>query len=279
MDYGIKKVSKSLHIGWTVFAAFLTIAYTLEIFKDEMPFTRILIFFAAILIPYIIGTILILKDKTKRVTQYAVSIGFGLTYVIILFMADNTNVWAYIVPLLSLLVITNNKKLLISIGIGGGVANIIQIIYNLGFKENSAMNLQSAEIQLACIMLSFVLAVVASKISSDIAGKALQDVAEQKSKAEELYRNISGGTEKAYQQVELISGEISTLRNNVDLTALEMEQVSTGASQIAESVQEQLTSSQEIQQAAEDTNEQASKLAEYAKSTLITTEHGISRVN
>lgn len=107
------KVNKTLLIGEGIVLLILLLAYTLEFFKGERTLGYFIVFILFGGIPFLIAQLMYRADKESAVLKYVITYGYAAFYLFVLLTGDTVLVFTYILPILSLLMLCNDVKLLI----------------------------------------------------------------------------------------------------------------------------------------------------------------------
>ncbi|MGN1373215.1 MAG: HD domain-containing phosphohydrolase [Candidatus Coproplasma sp.] len=202
MEKHDKKINKSMMIGWSIITVILIVAYFGEYIKGTRTGTYMLIFSLVTVVPLLVCLCLYFKNKSSHFLRYFIVIGYSIMYVFVLLTGNTSMVFTYIFPLLTLIVLYHQPKLVLIMGIVSLLANVA---YDVKLFMEGAVTLETSrdiEIQLALIILCFGSLYVASRMYDNI-----------QRKNNEYLKEIEDKT-KAIQSVTLEA--ISTIANIID---------------------------------------------------------------
>ena len=124
-EYDIKR-NKLVMTCWSVIIVVLIVAYFIEVIKGNRSMTYFVEFFSILVLPYICTYIFMKQGNFKDLNlKYAISVFYLIFYAFTMFTTVTTMSFVYIFPLISVLIVYMDKKLLF---IDYSVATIINII-------------------------------------------------------------------------------------------------------------------------------------------------------
>ena len=172
MDTHVKRLNRSMVIGWLLITLILLVTYTVEVIKGGRDIPYLLFFIAVTVLPALVDLLLYLKKPDMKNLCYYVVIGYFVMYVFVLITGKSILVCTYILPMLSLLVLYHRPKLILGTGVLSLIANIVVIPKFYDPEYNDGMgNSDVIEMQLGLIILSFVGSFIAARIYDRITKK------------------------------------------------------------------------------------------------------------
>lgn len=182
------KINRNLIIGWIIIVSILLIAYFGEFLKGERPDSYTTAFSLVTAIPAIICALLYQRDKSNPLLRYYIIGGYFIMYIFVLFTGKTILVFTYIFPLLTLIVLYHQAKLVLFMGILSLLANLFYDMRLFFAGQITLENSRDIEIQLAIIFLCFSFLYVASKMYEDISSENAAYVAKLDEKQQEIQR-------------------------------------------------------------------------------------------
>ncbi len=152
-----RSANKKAMLMWLLTAAILSVAYTIELMNGGRTPAYYTVFMMVCWIPFIVGVIF-LKIKGMATTWYkeTIAVGYGIFYAYTVLTSDTNLTFAYIFPVISMLLLYKDAFLIIRVGI----LNIILIIANFVVTRVTgnaeALSMAEFEIQLGVIVLSYI---------------------------------------------------------------------------------------------------------------------------
>lgn len=166
MGYDEKVFKKSANMKamymWLFTAAILSIAYTIELIKGDRTPTYYTVFMLICWIPFILGVIF-LKIKGADTTWYKemIAVGYGVFYLFTVLTSDTNLTFAYIFPIICMLVLYKDRSLLIRVAILNILLVIANLIITRTIGDPDSLSMAEFEIQLGVIVLSYISYVLA----------------------------------------------------------------------------------------------------------------------
>lgn len=202
MDNQTKRVNHDLLIGWTAIAIVLAVSYTGELFKNQRTIWYVLTFIAVTSIPAILCWLLYYRNPSMVRLRYIIVAGYFCMYLFSMVTGSTFIVFTYIFPLLSLIILYHEPRLIIMVGTASGIINIGSILYRISLGEVTVENSKETEIQLALMFLCFAGCYVATRLYDSI------------NKKNEDYINALN---KKNQQIQRMTMQtITTIANTID---------------------------------------------------------------
>ena len=140
-------------IGFTIINVVLAIAYLIEVFKGERKLVDYLIIFILTIAPTVWLWILYIKNRASNLIQYVGTWCFVVLYAYIMFTTDKLMVFSYMLLVMTLFMVYENKKNIMYIGIAALIINIGAIIKIYATGQEHITNTSEVEIDIACMLL------------------------------------------------------------------------------------------------------------------------------
>ncbi len=202
MNSHIKKINRDLIIGWMVIVGVLFAAYCGEVLKGERTYIYLLVFMAATALPAFFCLFAYLRKPDAVNLRYYIVSGYFLMYLFCMLTGSTTMVFSYILPMLSLLILYHQPKLILYTGIVSLVINLISIGFRIMRGEMNLANSKDGEIQIALLVLCFGGCYVAAKLYNEI------------TRQNQSYLDILDAKNKQIQEVTMQA--MMTIANTVD---------------------------------------------------------------
>ncbi|MCF0140820.1 MAG: GGDEF domain-containing protein [Mogibacterium sp.] len=205
-------LNKYLMWCWTALICCFLGAYTIEFVNREISLRYYSGFLFLLLVPYIGCQIMYMRNKGSYWLRYAICLGYMILYGFALFTGATTSVYAYILPIISFLVLYHDAKLMLRLGLIAIALNVIVIARDFYWGMVNEVNFYAYEIQIVLIVFCFIGAFASSALYNSICAKGeqrLQTMLEmQKEKTILEERNkylladaLTGfGTRRAYEE-------------------------------------------------------------------------------
>lgn len=155
MEAETKKINGSLMIGWSIIAAVLFISYIGEYLKGARTGSYVLIFLVCTILPCAYCIYQYKKKPDSEQLKIYIVIGYFVMYLFSMITGSTNMVFSYILPMLSLLILYHQPKLILYTGIASILVNIYFVAMQFVNGEIDLQTSKEAEIQLALITLCF----------------------------------------------------------------------------------------------------------------------------
>ena len=155
MDQQIRKINKTLVSGWFVIVIILIVAYTFEVVKGTRTAGYVLLFSAITGLPALLSLALYIRKPDWVYLRYFVIVPYFFLYVFVMFNNITPMVFTYILPMLSLLVLYHQPKMILGLGVAVITVTLASIVYQFYTGGFHLTNSNDAEIQIAVLAISF----------------------------------------------------------------------------------------------------------------------------
>lgn len=168
MNLHVHKINRDLVIGWMVIVAVLFVSYLGEVLKGERTIGYFFLFMLATAIPAIICLVLFLRKPDRKELRYYIVVGYFVMYVFSMMTGSTSMVFSYILPMLSLLVLYHQPRLILFTGIASLIVNLISLYHKFQTGVMNLSNSKDAEIQVALLVLCFAGSYAATRLYDEI---------------------------------------------------------------------------------------------------------------
>jgi len=215
----LRSANKKVMIMWLSLCVMLSVAYIPQVLNGSKSW----LFYGGLMafawIPFIAGFVM-LKMKGWHTNLYKnfVGYGYGLLYLYVMLTAPGTLAFAYIFPLVSMLVIYKDKKLMLRCAIANVVLIIFCIIRNYRNGMNTQADVANFEIQVFVLLFSYIGYV------SSIKHLIVSDGA--------LLGEVEGNLDRVVKTVEMVKGASTSIVDGVTVVRELSEENKEGASNV-----------------------------------------------
>lgn len=259
----------------TVMVAIIIAAYAIEAFvKHSREPWYFLITIITGAVPVIAEQIIYRKDKESKAIRYWLMYGFLIFYGFLLFTAHISITFTYIILIVMVISVFNDKKCAIQMNVIVVVLNVIQVAVGASTGTMGYVNSASAEIQIILLILLAFFSVALSDVLAKNSQMRLDEVKEEQNKSEELYQKTIAIVAKMTENIGDIYGKLEELTKASEYTKSAMEDVSQGSNDTAQAVQNQLLQTQSIQGFLQEVDSATDVLSEEMKNTTGQIEKG-----
>ncbi|MCR5509526.1 MAG: hypothetical protein K6F54_01015 [Lachnospiraceae bacterium] len=231
----------------TVLNIILCLAYVLEFVKGARTggYTAMVVLLCAWPIVAAWSVYKIRQDSPLAIMRI-LGVGFTLMYMFFLFTANNDLVFTYVMPMLLILMIFNNKRFIMIIGIGAVVFNVVSVVINsvkYGFAEKSA----TYEIQVLLILMCVIFFITVNLTYDEFSKMRAEKLNIEKNRVSTILEKVLGISGNITEGVGNVHDKVGTLRTSMENTLNAMQEVSSGNNETAEAIQNQLVKTEDIQ--------------------------------
>lgn len=159
-----KIANKKATLMWVVMSAVLSAAYAIEIVKGLKTVQYFIIMEICCWLPILIGLV-VLKTRGWHAHCYRdiCASGYWIFYAYIMFTSPGTLAFAYVLPLLCMLVIYKDRNLMLRYGVVNMIILIITIIRNYNNGMNTPSDITNYEMQFGITLFCYIGLIIAIK--------------------------------------------------------------------------------------------------------------------
>ena len=159
-----KSANKKATIMWVVMSVVLSAAYVIEIVKGLKSIEYFIFMELCCWVPIIMGQI-ILKTRGAHAKCYRdiCAAGYWLFYAYIMFTSPGTLAFAYVLPLLCMLVIYKDMALMLRYGVLNMIILTVNIVRNYTSGLNSPSDVTMYEMQFGITLFCYIGLIIAIK--------------------------------------------------------------------------------------------------------------------
>ena len=169
-------------ISWTIIGTLLSLSYFVKgLAKDGSPIAIALIIFFQI-VPISICWIFYSRNRESGYIQRIIPITYGFSLWVILFISETPLVCLYAPPMIAVLMVYNNFKLITGTGAFLFFENLAVLLYNNYVVKTWDMRIDQVAIYILANMLLVVFTIFSVKIASGISTRKLDTVRREKEK-------------------------------------------------------------------------------------------------
>jgi len=261
-----KKANKRAMIMWFVMSVVLSAAYVIEIMKGLKEVSYFVIMEILCWGPFIFG-IVVLKTKgwhTKWYREICAG-GYWLFYAYIMFTSPGTLAFAYVFPLLCMLIIYKDRNFMLRYGVINMVIIVITIIRNAMNGMNSPSDMTMYEMQFGITLFCYISLVVAIRhlcLSDDSYVNSVKDNLERVITTVEQVKTASNSVVDGVTVVRELADENKQSAGEVVNT---MEELSDQNSILSEKIDSSMEMTEDIDDQVENVSELIEKIVEISE--------------
>lgn len=160
-----KKINRIVLFCYTVAAALLLGCYAAEVIKEHVTVAYFLRMMLALVVPLAIsyGVNQYLKKGDCRI-RYVIAAGMLVFYTFIMMTATSNLAFVFVIPMVSLLCIYADSKLVLVIALYTMVINVVNVIEHYRMGERTVDDIMGYEIQIGCMVASGLFLYMATRL-------------------------------------------------------------------------------------------------------------------
>lgn len=266
-----KQLIKSLFLMCIIMSA----AYLLEVINGVKSITFYAIFIALLFIPIGISFNIYRKTPASESLRHIAITGFILAYTYILFTTNNALTFLYVFPLVAIMTVYSNPRMIAIYTVILLVINIIGM--NLRADAINAGEKQSAnqKIQVASILLVGFFSYMASKTQNYGNSLKAEEMEEKRALEEQLLNEIIHTKDEVAVKLEELNRGTDEVISKSNIVGQTTEEIAHGTEETAQSVQRQVEMTERINNIVMETVEISSEMTEGFKETTNRTNKGM----
>lgn len=241
-------VNKTGMILFTVLTLIISLAYIVQFIKGEAGLGLFLPIEILDLGPMIVGWIIYRTNPETNLIKHVIGIGYGLFYLVLCMISTNTNlVFVYALPTVILTAMFNDYRLSVTSGVGVSIIATIHAIRYAAGKNFGDGSVAELEIEVLIMIVCSVFSIVVNKVITASNAKQMQEINDASEKTSQMLDSIMEISNVLVDDVAVVSDKMNRLSESSNETLAAMQDVTSGTTESANSVQNQLVKTEEIQ--------------------------------
>lgn len=234
-------------VCYMIVAVILTAAYAIETFgKNARSVEYFIVTLLLAMVPAISAVVLYRKNSESKIVKHVILYGYLVFYGFLLFTATTPLTFTYIVLMIVISAIYNDKKFAIQLSVIAVVMNVIQVIIAANTNSGAYINLAGAEIQIILLVMLGGFSVSQSSILSKNNNDKLDLIRVQQKKSDELYQSTIETVGVMTDNINQIYEKLEELIKSSEFTRSAMKNVSNGSNETSIAVQNQMVQTEQV---------------------------------
>lgn len=260
-------------IGYGMTVAVLFAAYLVELLKGNRTPGYVAVFSVLLLVPFLLSFLLYRKDKESLAVRTVAAIGYGILYAFVLWTSVSVLSFVYIIPMLVIFSLYQDKKLAMGTGILTLVINIVFIVMNImrGVTKEDIVNY---EIEIAVILMVVGYSYMVSRTLDRVALQKIQMIEEEKEKAAKILDQMIESVSHLSANIANITEESKQIAEQGKNSKTAVEDIVIGTNELAGTIQNQLHMTENINRLTFATQQSAKDVQDKFIGTRKATEEG-----
>ena len=248
MNFSEKKyVNKTALMGHTIIDSVLFLAYLLEVFKESRTIGYFAIFAVLTVIPVVVEWLIYVKNPESGAIKHVIGITYGILYLFVIFTTTSLAPFTYAFPMFIVIILYMDARFNILIGVfatGGNVAYVVYHAMTVGYEK---AEIPDVEIRVAATLLTSIFMIFTTLAVTKVNNMKLKQIQEQTDETSRLMNNILTTSQDMITDITEVTRQMTDLGSSVSKVHDAMQEVSTGSTETAESVQVQIQRTEQIQ--------------------------------
>ena len=245
----INRVATTL---FTVVTGIIAVAYLIQLVKGELEPVKVLLVELFDLGPMIGCWVICKMNPESQLVRHVMAIGYGIFYAIVCMITTNTIlVFVYAIPCVMLLSLFDDVKLSITVGLGVSVIAVIHAVKYASYRNWEGSAVADLEIEALIMILVSVFSVIINRIITNMNAARVKIINASSEKTGRMLESIIDISGTLIEDVGQVSDLMDRLAESSDETLTAMQEVQSGTTDSAESIQNQLLKTEEIQRQIE----------------------------
>ena len=257
----------------------ITVAYLIEALKHSKSWGYFLITFLLFWIPGVLVIVTLKRKPDSKLIRYMILLGYVTPWAFLLFTATNNLVFTYALVLMILLNAYADRKFAIESAVLFNVVNVAAILFQIITKGFDKDSLPTIEIQVLLMLLCGIYNVFTAKTGGAINDSKMQEIEDEKNRVSGLLSTIMSVSNEISGGIEQMTGRMGLLDEAMNRTCVAMEEVRSGSTETAESVQTQLIMTEEIQNRIDEVSHHATAIVNSVLETRDAVAQGSDNMN
>ncbi len=261
------RVNSTAIFCYTVLAIVLSASYLIEVIKKSRTVPYYIVFMLLLWVPYIIGRILIARNKETEQLKYVYAVGFAVFNIFVIFTTISPIAYIYAIMMAVILVCYNNNKLILFYMTGITLSNVAHVGYLLATGQIASADMPNVEIRVASLIMFTFCMCMGSKAAELTNRNRMEEIETEKEKVASLMEQILNVSNRMSENVVSVSHKMSELRDSSNQTKNSMEEVVRGTNETVDSIQMQKENTEEIHQAIRQVSDSTAAISDNISDT------------
>lgn len=272
------RINKPVMICYLVLGLFIGIAYIGEVFKGNRSLLYSGFVAAVAIIPSVVTALIYMKDKGSFLIKHISCIGFAVLYSLVMLTTDNPFVFVEVLPMIIVVTLYNDIRLSVLTDFGVLVLNIAQVA--LFFKNGlyTMENNTQIEIQILSIIVICIFSVYTTMVSNTNSKLEIKNMEEQKVLVEKMFEKTRNAAGQMAANIDDINDRASQLKQAMQETQQNMNEINIGSTETAQAVQNQLEQTENIKKRIENVADGSGAIIESIKNTKNAIDEGSEHI-
>ncbi|MCR5277840.1 MAG: hypothetical protein K6E19_00185 [Lachnospiraceae bacterium] len=243
-----ERLNKTALILFTVLTSIIALAYVVQLLKGEAGMGLFMPIIITDLVPMIACWVLFKNNPETGLIKHVMGCGYGLFFIAVCLLTTNTiMVFVYAIPGVLIVSLFLDSKFSALVGVGVSVITLIHAIKFASGRGWEGEAVAEFEIEVLIMVVTSVFSGVINKTIMDINNARVKEINESGARTQQMLGAIMEISNALIEDVSEVSEKMVILADSSDETLSAMQDVTSGTTESANSVQNQLVKTEEIQ--------------------------------
>lgn len=266
-------MNRGLLIGYGITAGVLFLAYLVELIKGNRTPFYVAVFSAVLLAPLLLTFLVYRKNREAAYLRTIASVGYAVLYAFVLWTSVSVLSFVYIIPMLILLSVYQDKRLMLISGILTLFINIVFIVLGI-IRGAEGEDIVNFEIEVALILMVVGYSYLVSRFLDVISRYKIRLIEKEKERAANILKKMVGAVGHLNENILDISEESKEIAGQGEDSKKAVSGIVDGTNELADTIQNQLRMTEDISSLTEATQKKAEEIQDKFLGTRTAVEEG-----
>ncbi|MDE7271803.1 MAG: hypothetical protein K2N95_01910 [Lachnospiraceae bacterium] len=242
-----KYVNNTALKGHTIIDSILFLAYLLEVLKGSRTIGYFAVFALLTVVPVVAEWLIYVRNPESGAIKHLIGITYGILYLFVIFTTNSLLPFTYVFPMFIVIILYMDSRFNILVGVFASCGNVACIVYyamTVGYEKSE---IPDVEIRIAATILTAVFMIITTLAVTKVNNVKLKQIQDQTDEAGRLMNNILTTSQDMITDITEVTLQMTSLGDSVAKVHDAMQEISTGSTETAESVQIQIQRTEQIQ--------------------------------
>lgn len=259
----LERTAKLLFIAHTVTAVFIMIGLVSQLKLSGMAPVFSVVPLVANIAVYVFCAVMYFMFRSTERYPYCVGVGFSLLYILMLWLSSSNATYPYMIPILLVMVLLMNRRLILITSSVFTVANVVRVIINFSTAESIDTAIEASMIELIITILTVAAAVTGIRILQKFITESTEEltaVMDSNMKTADKIKTVAGNVEGMTRTAVDDVNETLQMTESVNSA---MGDISAGMDSVVSAIAQQTDQTQTIQGTIDQVYGQTGEIVKY----------------
>lgn len=269
MNFSEKKyVNKTALKGHTIIDSILFLAYLLEVMKGSRTPGYFAVFAVLTAAPVAAEWLIYARNPESGAIKHIIGITYGILYLFVIFTTTSLLPFTYAFPMFTVIILYMDPRFNILIGAFASVGNLVYVAYHAMTAGYAQTEIPDVEIRIAATVLTTAFMIFTTLAVTKVNNMKLKQIQDQTEETGRLMNNILTTSQDMITDITSVTRQMTDLGDSVAKVHGAMQEVSSGSTETAESVQVQIQRTEQIQTHIGNVKDAAARIEQNVHDTL-----------